>query len=91
MATARHAVKEKRTFSLSHDVVEYLEAGCAQTQAPSLSAYLEQIVRDFQSKVEMENLEAATLAYYDSLTTAEMEEQADWGRVGAATLVSADS
>lgn len=85
------AVKEKRTFSLSHDVVEYLETGCAQTQAASLSAYLEQLVRDFQAKVEMEKLEAATTAYYDSLSTAEMEDQAEWGRIGAATLIHTEA
>ena len=86
MAPAGHATKEKRTFSLSSDVVEYLETGRVETNASSLSAFLESLVRDFQARVEMEKMEAATLAYYDSLGSAEMDEQTEWGRVGAGTL-----
>ena len=87
MAVVAHPGKEKRTFSLSRDVVEYLENGCAETHAPSLSAYLESVVREFQAKVEMEKREAATTAYYDGLTADQMDEQAEWGRVGAASIV----
>ncbi len=84
------ANKEKRTFSLSRDVVKYLETRCAETQAPSLSAYLESVVRELQAKVEMQKLEAATKEYYDGLTATDMDEQADWGRVGAASVVQVE-
>lgn len=84
------ANKEKRTFSLSRDVVKYLETRCAETQAPSLSAYLESVVRELQAKVEMQKLEAATKEYYDGLTATDMDEQADWGRVGAASAVQVE-
>jgi hypothetical protein len=87
IAAVGYSVKEKRTFSLSRDVVEYLEKGCAETHAPSLSAYLESVVREFQAKVEMEKREAATMAYYDGLTADEIDEQAEWGRAGAASIV----
>lgn len=86
MAQSAFAKKERKTFSLSHDVVDYLETGRAQTQAESLSAYLETLVRDSQAKAEMATIEAATTAYYDNLSSAQMEEQADWGRVGAASI-----
>ena len=86
MPSAGRATKERRTFSLSRDVVEILETGRARTQAPSLSAYLETIVRDLQAKAEMARIEANTVAYYDSLSDGEMGEQSDWGRVGAATI-----
>ncbi|MFZ0584430.1 MAG: hypothetical protein WAN72_02150 [Candidatus Acidiferrales bacterium] len=36
---------------------------------------------------DMENLEEKTVTYYDNLTAAEMAEQFDWGRVGAASLL----
>jgi hypothetical protein len=85
MARSAFAKKERKTFSLSHDVVDYLETGCAQTQADSLSAHLENLIRDLQAKAEMTTIEAATVAYYDNLSSAEMEEQSDWGRVGAAS------
>jgi hypothetical protein len=83
---AKYAKKERLTVSLSRDAVEYLEAGRAHAQAPSMSAYFEALVRDLQAKTEMEKMEANMVAYYDNLSTAEMEEQSDWGRVGAATL-----
>jgi hypothetical protein len=86
MAQAARANKERKTFSLSHDVVDYLETGCAQTQAESLSAHLENLVRDLQAKAEMAMIEAATVAYYDNLNSAQMEEQSDWGRIGAASI-----
>jgi hypothetical protein len=84
------ANKEKRTFSLSPDVVEYLETRCAETQAQSLSAYLESLIRELQARVEMQKLEAATKEYYDGLTAGDMDEQAEWGRVGAASVVQVE-
>lgn len=51
-----------------------------------MSAYLENVVRDLQAKTQMALMEAATVAYYDNLSTAEIEEQSDWGEVGAASL-----
>jgi hypothetical protein len=86
MAQSAYAKKERKTFSLSHDVVDYLETGRVQAQAESLSAYLETLVRDLQARAEMARIEAATVAYYDNLSNAEIEEQSDWGRVGAASL-----
>jgi hypothetical protein len=86
MPQTRQARKERRTFSLSQNAISYLEAGCAETRAPSMSAYLENVVRDLQAKTQMALMEAATVAYYDNLSTAEIEEQSDWGEVGAASL-----
>jgi hypothetical protein len=82
----KRAKKERLTVSLSHSAVQYLEARCAQAQAPSMSAYLETLIRDVRAKAEMDAMEASTVAYYDSLTPAEMEEDSNWGRMGAATL-----
>jgi hypothetical protein len=86
MPQAKYAKKERLTVSLSHDTVRYLESGRAHAQAPSLSAQLENLLRDLQARTEMEQVEAKMSAYYDSLSAGEIEEQADWGRVGAASL-----
>lgn len=86
MPQAKYAKKERLTVSLSHDAVEYLEAGRARAQAPSMSAYFETLVKDIQAKAEMEKMEANMVAYYDNLSAAEMAEQSDWGRVGAASI-----
>lgn len=90
MAQASYAKKERLTVSLSRDTVEYLESARAQAQAPSMSAFFETIVRDLQARAEMALIEANTVAYYDNLSADEMDEQADWGRVGAASLSRLD-
>jgi hypothetical protein len=82
--------KARRTFSLSRDVVEYLETRCAEAEAPSLSAYLETLVRELQARVEMQKLETATKEYYDGLTASDIDEQAEWGRIGAASVVQVE-
>jgi hypothetical protein len=83
---AKRQRKARLTVSLSRDVVEYLEAERARAQAPSMSAYFETIVKDLQAKAEIAAMEAKMAACYDKLGAAEMAEQADWGRVGAASL-----
>lgn len=81
-----YAKKERLTISLSHDTRKYLENECKRAHAPSMSAYFETLVQDLRAKAEMAAMEARTVAYYDNLDEAEMEEQADWGRVGAASI-----
>ncbi len=87
----RQARKERLTVSVSRDTREYLEAACERTHAPSMSAYLESLVQDLRAKNEMAAIEAQTAAYYDNLSEAEMEEQADWGTVGAAAVSQIES
>jgi hypothetical protein len=52
---------------------------------------LESLVQDLRAKTEMAAIEAQTAAYYDSLSEAQMEEQADWGTVGAASVSQLES
>lgn len=78
--------KERLTLSLSHDSVKYLKVACAQTKAPSMSAYFETVVRELRAKTEMEIMEANMASYYDNLSAAEIAEQNDWGRIGAASV-----
>jgi hypothetical protein len=73
--------KARLTVSLSQDVAAYLEAERTRAQAPSMSAYFETIVRNLQAQAEIAEMEAKMVA-----CSAEMAEQADWGRVGAASL-----
>ncbi|MFZ0521863.1 MAG: hypothetical protein WAL95_12620 [Candidatus Acidiferrales bacterium] len=86
MPKAKHPKKSRLTVSLSRDAIAYLRGSSARAQAPSLSAYLEDVVKNLQAKAELDNLEASTAAYYDKLSPADAAEEADWGRVGAASL-----
>jgi hypothetical protein len=86
MPRTKRPKKARLTVSLSRDAVAYLQASSARAQAPSLSAYLEDVVKDLQAKAEMERLEASTAAYYDNLSAADAAGEADWGRIGEASL-----
>jgi hypothetical protein len=55
-----------------------------------MSAYLENVVRDLQANAQMALVEAKMVAYYDSLSPVEIEEQSDWGRIGAESLSRLD-
>lgn len=75
--------KAKRTFSLSRDVVSYLESLRKENRRPSLSAVLEEIVRREQEQKEMERISAAFTRYYDSLTPEEIAEDRAWAEFAA--------
>jgi hypothetical protein len=86
MAQTRRAKKERLTLSVSRDTLNYLETGRARAQAPSMSAYFEELVRELKARNEMDAMEAKMKAHYDNLSAGEMRDEADWGRVGAASL-----
>jgi len=75
--------KAKRTFSLSLEVVSYLESERRAKKQKSLSAVLEEIVRRQQEAKEMERVSAAFSHYYDSLTPREIAEDRAWGDFAA--------
>lgn len=83
MSRTRTLRKAKRTFSLSPDVVSYLESVRKEQRRPSLSAVLEEIVRREQEHKEMERISAAFTRYYDSLTPAEIAEDRAWADFAA--------
>ena len=90
-AKARHAVKKERTimasttrkarrsFTLSHESVTYLEVEKRQRRAPSVSAVLDDILRAKRRESEREKLDAAVSAYYDSLPDVQVAEDEKWG------------
>jgi len=54
-----------------------------------MSALFEEIIRDLQRRTELEQLEARTVAYYDSLPADALAENAAWAEVGATGLEAA--
>ena len=77
--TKRHTGKARRTFSLSHDSVEFLESLRKKREASSSSAVLESLIADAKRNLEREKLDAEVAAYYSSLNEADAHEQAEWG------------
>jgi len=74
--------KRPRTFSLSEDVVQVLENYKRQRKADSLTAAFEQIVRDWKQA----HLGEQFTAYYDSLTSEEVKEEAEWGKFSVSQM-----
>jgi hypothetical protein len=72
--------KSRKTFSLSREVVNYLESVRKQTKRESMSAVVEDIIRQQQQVKEMERVSAAFSRYYDSMTEDERSEDRSWGQ-----------
>lgn len=77
--------KERRTFSLAPDVVEYLEGFRKKARSASLTSAIEAVVRQQREREEIERLNADISAYYDSYSDEDRAEDLAWAeRVGSA-------
>jgi hypothetical protein len=83
MPKRQTSTKAKRTFSLSRQTVAFLESERKARHGKSLSAVLEEIVRQQHETKEMERVSAAFTRYYDSLTPHEIAEDRAWGDFAA--------
>ena len=72
--------KSRKTFSLSREVVNYLESVRKQTKRESMSSVVEDIIRQQQQAKEMERVSAAFSRYYDSMTEEQRSEDRAWGQ-----------
>ncbi|HXF12019.1 MAG TPA: hypothetical protein VN517_02615 [Terriglobales bacterium] len=67
--------KQARTFSLSEDVIAAVENYKSERRSNSLTAALEEIIRDWKRA----RFQAQFTAYYDSLSDDEANEEKGWG------------
>ncbi len=67
--------KQPRTFSLSEDVIAAVEAYKRDRRIATLTAALEEIVREWKKA----RLAQEVTSYYDSLSDAESREEEQWG------------
>jgi hypothetical protein len=81
-ASRQPSRKAKKSYTLSPESVEFLEALRRKRSAPSVSAVLEEILQEVRRKQAKAKVEAAVWGYYDSLSEDEIEEQTAWGRFG---------
>jgi hypothetical protein len=82
--------KARKTFSLSRETVKYLEALRKERKKDSMSAVLEDVVRQLQEAKELERISASTTRYYDSLTPEEIAEDRAWGDFAATQFPDED-
>ena len=71
--------KEKRTFSLSRESLRYLDAVRKERKSASLSAVLDELIRQQQRIKERERISTSFTRYYDSLTDEEVADDRAWG------------
>jgi len=74
--------KERVSLSLSHEAAIYVRGLCKRTKSPSMSALFERMIENLMRKTEMAQLNANAIAYYDSLSDAQVMEDAGWGQLG---------
>jgi hypothetical protein len=80
--------KERMTVSLSRESAQFFRTLRETAQAPSMSALMERIAGDLQSKTAMEQLDAKLRAYYDAMPDRAVEEESAWGALGEAALAA---
>jgi len=73
------APREKKSFTLSPESIAFLAARRARERAPSTSAVLEEILQAARREQELDAQQKAVVAYYDSLSAKDADEQAKWG------------
>jgi hypothetical protein len=78
MATT--ARKERKTYSLDPDLVEYVEEFRSECRISSASSALEEIIRESKKKRECEHQDNLIANYYSSLDDAEVEQEKEWGK-----------
>jgi hypothetical protein len=71
--------KAKKSYTLSPESVEFLEALRKRRRAPSVSSILEEILQAARREQGRAAIERATADYYTSLSQGEAEEQTNWG------------
>jgi len=78
--------KARKTFSLSREAVCYLELLRKGKQARSISAVLEDLIRQRREAEEMERISASISGYYDSLTDGHAADDRAWGKFSESQL-----
>ena len=82
----RSQIKQKRTFSLSQESVEYLESVRKQKKAPSTSTVLDEIIREQKLLAKRQAMSQEINDYYDSLTDEQRAEDRAWGEFAESQL-----
>ena len=78
--TRKHpAPKARKTYTLSPELVEFLETTRRRRRAPSVSSVLEEILQAARREEGKAKVEKAVADYYTSLSREEAEEQSAWG------------
>ena len=77
--------KHKVSLSLPADLVAWIDRQAARKRGGTRSGIVEQAVRGWVKQSAAKDIEDATIAYYQAMTSAEKAEDAEWSRLGGST------
>ena len=78
-APQRTSRKAKKSYTLSVESVEFLDAMRKRRRAPSVSSVLEEILQGVRRQQGLAVLDRAVADYYSALSPEDTEEQKKWG------------
>jgi|HubBroStandDraft_1064217.scaffolds.fasta_scaffold08968_3 hypothetical protein len=71
--------KAKKSYTLSPESVDFLEAQRKKRRASSISAVLDEILQAVRREAELARINQSVTDYYDSLSDEELKELSEWG------------
>ena len=74
--------KHKVSLSLPADLVAWIDRQVARKRGRTRSGVVEHAVRGWARRAAAKDIEEATVAYYQAMTSAEREEDDVWSRLG---------
>jgi hypothetical protein len=83
---ARVARKEKKTYSLSRESIEFVERVKRERRRESASSALEELIQEKKMEAERSRMDASISSYYDSLTDEDREQNRAWGAFAESQL-----
>ena len=76
--------KHKVSVSLPADLVAWIDRQVARRRSTTRSGVVEQAVRSWARRSSAKDIENATIAYYQGMTSSERAEDEAWSRLGEA-------
>jgi len=93
-ARSRHRVKQRKTFTLSHESVAFLEELSARRKdshgQESVSAVLDDLLLAIGKDKERQENEAKIGKYYDERSEQERQEEIDWGKLATGEFLASE-
>ena len=78
--------KHKVSLSLPADLVAWIDRQAARKRGQTRSGIVEQAVRGWARRAAAKDIEDATIAYYQAMTSSERAEDETWSQLGDAAF-----
>lgn len=80
--------KHKVSLSLPADLVTWIDRQAARKRGQTRSGVVEQAVRSWARRSAAKDIEDATVAYYQAMTSSERDDDEAWSRLGESSFRS---